>query len=178
MVCTHTHADHYGLAGPIVDAAGCELWMHPAWGHVRRMVEDPEAALERQIALARGAGVPEELVEELRAARRGTGSGVARIVEPDRELTTGDEVETDHGTWRVHETPGHAPSHIVLHQPDSGLLISGDHLRRQGLSVLRLRAHARPGRRVQGVASTSSRRWTRACACRATGARIGTSRAR
>ena len=28
----------------------------------------------------------------------------------------------------MHETPGHAPSHVVLHQPDSGMLISGDHL--------------------------------------------------
>src|ERR1044071_9371376 len=26
LVCTHSHSDHYGLAGPIVDAAGCELW--------------------------------------------------------------------------------------------------------------------------------------------------------
>jgi glyoxylase-like metal-dependent hydrolase (beta-lactamase superfamily II) len=40
----------------------------------------------------------------------------------------GVEVETDLGVWRVHETPGHAPSHVVLHQPESGLLISGDHL--------------------------------------------------
>jgi glyoxylase-like metal-dependent hydrolase (beta-lactamase superfamily II) len=28
----------------------------------------------------------------------------------------------------VHETPGHAPSHVVLHEPDRQLLISGDHL--------------------------------------------------
>ncbi len=27
-----------------------------------------------------------------------------------------------------YETPGHAPSHVCLHQPDSGILISGDHL--------------------------------------------------
>jgi glyoxylase-like metal-dependent hydrolase (beta-lactamase superfamily II) len=28
----------------------------------------------------------------------------------------------------VYETPGHAPSHVVLHQPERGLLLSGDHL--------------------------------------------------
>jgi glyoxylase-like metal-dependent hydrolase (beta-lactamase superfamily II) len=28
----------------------------------------------------------------------------------------------------VYETPGHAPSHVVLHQPERRLLISGDHL--------------------------------------------------
>jgi len=37
-------------------------------------------------------------------------------------------VETDLGPWDVHYTPGHAPSHIVLHQADSNMLISGDHL--------------------------------------------------
>ena len=40
----------------------------------------------------------------------------------------GVEVDTDLGTWQVHETPGHAPSHMVLHQPERGLLLSGDHL--------------------------------------------------
>ena len=34
LVCTHAHSDHYGLAGPIVAAAGCELWMHPNHSHM------------------------------------------------------------------------------------------------------------------------------------------------
>ncbi len=37
-------------------------------------------------------------------------------------------METDLGTWQVYETPGHAPSHVVLHQPERKLMISGDHL--------------------------------------------------
>ena len=40
----------------------------------------------------------------------------------------GVEILTDVGTWEVHETPGHAPSHVVLHEPESGMLVSGDHL--------------------------------------------------
>ena len=40
----------------------------------------------------------------------------------------GVEVETDLGIWQVYETPGHAPSHVVLHQPERELLLSGDHL--------------------------------------------------
>jgi glyoxylase-like metal-dependent hydrolase (beta-lactamase superfamily II) len=127
VVCTHAHADHYGLAGPIVDAAGCELWIHPAWEHVRRLAEDPDGALDRRIEVARQSGVPATALE-LYEARRGTGTGIARLVPPDRELVPGVEVDTDLGVWQVHETPGHAPSHVVLHQPDSGMLISGDHL--------------------------------------------------
>jgi glyoxylase-like metal-dependent hydrolase (beta-lactamase superfamily II) len=37
-------------------------------------------------------------------------------------------VETGLGTWQVYETPGHAPSHVVLHNPERKLMISGDHL--------------------------------------------------
>ena len=128
LVCTHSHSDHYGLAGPIVDAAGCDLWMHPAWGHIRAIAEDPDAALERRVEVARQSGVPPAAIERLREARRGTGTGVARLIAPDRELVPGVEVQTDLGSWQVHETPGHAPSHVVLHQPERRLMISGDHL--------------------------------------------------
>ena len=37
-------------------------------------------------------------------------------------------VDTDLGPWTVHETPGHAPSHVCLHQAERRILISGDHL--------------------------------------------------
>ena len=128
LVCTHAHSDHYGQAGPIVDAAGCELWMHPNHGHSTGAAEDPERALERRIEVARQSGVPTAAVEGYRDQRKGQGTGVARVVAPDRDLLPGMEVDTDLGRWQVHETPGHAPSHVVLHQPDRRLLLSGDHL--------------------------------------------------
>jgi glyoxylase-like metal-dependent hydrolase (beta-lactamase superfamily II) len=128
LVCTHAHTDHYGLAGPIVDAAGCELWMHPAWEHVRALAEDPEGALERRVEVARQSGVPAAALREYESSRRGAGTGIARALPPDRELLPGVEVETDLGGFQVYETPGHAPSHVVLHEPSSGLLISGDHV--------------------------------------------------
>ena len=127
LVCTHAHADHYGLAGPIVDATGCELWMHPNHEHATRAAEDPDAALDRRIEVARSAGVPEAALK-LYEARRGQGMGIDRIVLPDRDLLPGVEIDTDLGRWQVYETPGHAPSHVCLHQPDRGVLISGDHL--------------------------------------------------
>jgi glyoxylase-like metal-dependent hydrolase (beta-lactamase superfamily II) len=128
LVCTHAHSDHYGLAGPIVDAAGCELWMHPNHRHMTRAVENPERTFERRIEVARQSGVPEEALRRYQEQRRGQGVGIERVVEPDRPLVPGVEVETDLGTFQVHETPGHAPSHVCLHQPDRGVLISGDHL--------------------------------------------------
>ncbi|MGE5281868.1 MAG: MBL fold metallo-hydrolase [Chloroflexota bacterium] len=129
VVCTHSHTDHYGLAAPILAGAGCELWMHPAWEHVRLLADDPAAALEQRLEVARQSGVPPAALERYRGARSDDGdAGIEAIVEPDRDLLPGVEVETDLGTWQVHETPGHAPSHVCLHQPESRLMISGDHL--------------------------------------------------
>jgi glyoxylase-like metal-dependent hydrolase (beta-lactamase superfamily II) len=128
VVCTHSHTDHYGLAGAITERAGCELWMHPRWEHVRLLADDPEAALEARIEVARQSGVSPAALERYREARSDSETGIDVLKEPDRELVPGVEVETDLGTWQVYETPGHAPSHVVLHQPERRLLISGDHL--------------------------------------------------
>jgi glyoxylase-like metal-dependent hydrolase (beta-lactamase superfamily II) len=129
LVCTHSHTDHYGLAAPIVERAGCELWMHPAWEHVRLIADDPKAALEQRIEVARQSGVPAASLERYRQTRgESDETGIDGIKVPDRDLLPGVEVETDHGAWQVYETPGHAPSHVVLHQPERKLMISGDHL--------------------------------------------------
>ena len=129
LVCTHSHTDHYGLAAPIVEGAGCELWMHPAWGHVRLMAEDPAAALDQRIEVGRQSGVPTASLERFRERREDDDdTGIDAIVEPNLDLVPGVEVETDLGTWQVHETPGHAPSHVCLFQAERRLLLSGDHL--------------------------------------------------
>jgi glyoxylase-like metal-dependent hydrolase (beta-lactamase superfamily II) len=128
VVCTHAHSDHYGLAGPIIDAAGCELWMHPNHAHMTRAAADPDKMLDRRLEVARQSGVPADALERYEKDRRGESIGVERVVLPDKDLVEGVEVGTDLGTWNVIETPGHAPSHVVLHQPERGLLLSGDHL--------------------------------------------------
>jgi glyoxylase-like metal-dependent hydrolase (beta-lactamase superfamily II) len=143
VVCTHAHSDHYGQAATIVERTGCELWMHPNYEHMARFAEDPDAALARRLEVARQSGVPEEPLRRFAADRsRGTpasggnprfgqrsySSGIAAVIAPDRPLLGGVTVATDLGEWTVHETPGHAPSHVCLFQPQRRLLISGDHL--------------------------------------------------
>ncbi len=128
VVCTHAHSDHYGQAATIVELTGCELWLHPNHEHMTRMAEDPEAVLERRIEVARQSGVPEEPLRRYASERRSRDTGISGVIEPDRALLPGLEINTDLGAWSVHETPGHAPSHVCLFQPERRLLISGDHL--------------------------------------------------
>jgi glyoxylase-like metal-dependent hydrolase (beta-lactamase superfamily II) len=128
VVATHAHSDHWGQAAPIRDRAGCEFWMHPNHAHATRSHDDPEAALGRRLEVGRQSGVPEAALLAYAERVKEMPSGVAEVIEPDRALVPGVEIETDLGVWHVYETPGHAPSHICLFQPERRLLISGDHL--------------------------------------------------
>ena len=128
LVCTHAHSDHYGQAATIIERTGCELWMHPNHEHMTAAAQDPDAALERRIEIARQSGVPDAPLRAYQEARKGQGFGIAGIVEPDRDLLPGVEIDTDLGTFQVIETPGHAPSHVCLYQEERRILISGDHL--------------------------------------------------
>jgi glyoxylase-like metal-dependent hydrolase (beta-lactamase superfamily II) len=128
LVCTHAHVDHCGQAPPIAERTGCELWMHPNHGHYTEAADDPEQALGRRVEIARQSGVPEAPLRRWMDQRRGTGTGQAGVLRVDRDLVDGVTVPTDLGDWHVVETPGHAPSHVCLHQPERRLLISGDHV--------------------------------------------------
>jgi glyoxylase-like metal-dependent hydrolase (beta-lactamase superfamily II) len=124
VVITHAHIDHCGQAPPIAHRARCEIWMHPGWKLHAAHAPD----LDRTIEVALLSGVPEEPLRRWAEKRRGQGTGQAGTLYADRDLLPGVTIETDAGTWQVIETPGHAPSHVCLHQPEQRLLISGDHL--------------------------------------------------
>jgi glyoxylase-like metal-dependent hydrolase (beta-lactamase superfamily II) len=128
LVCTHAHSDHWGQAAPVVERAGCEFWMHPNHEHGTRGANDPAAALARRLEVGRQSGVPEAALAVYAEQTKGFPSGVARVIEPDRAVVDGVEIETDLGTWVAYETPGHAPSHVCLLQAERRLLISGDHV--------------------------------------------------
>jgi glyoxylase-like metal-dependent hydrolase (beta-lactamase superfamily II) len=102
--------------------------MHPNHEHMARTAADPEAALARRLEVARTSGVPEEPLRAYAERRRGQPFGIAAVVEPQRDLVDGVVVDTDLGPWEAYETPGHAPSHVCLFQPERRLLISGDHV--------------------------------------------------
>ncbi len=128
LAITHAHTDHWGQTAPILERAGCELWMHPGHAHAIAGSGDPAARLARRLEVGRQSGVSEAALDAYAERARDAPSGIARVIEPDRALVPGVEIETDLGVWSVHETPGHAPSHVCLFQAQRRLLISGDHV--------------------------------------------------
>jgi glyoxylase-like metal-dependent hydrolase (beta-lactamase superfamily II) len=128
LAITHAHSDHWGQAAPIVERAGCEMWMHPNHGAQFANLSDPDRALTRRMEVARHSGVPDGALTEYVKRAKDMPSGIAETIEPDQPLVDGVTIDTDLGAWQVIETPGHTPSHVCLFQPERRLLISGDHL--------------------------------------------------
>jgi glyoxylase-like metal-dependent hydrolase (beta-lactamase superfamily II) len=128
LVITHLHSDHWGEAATVLERSGCQIWMHPNHRHATEGQTDSEAALSRRMEVGRQSGVPEAVLVRYFEQIKEMPSGVAGIVEPDHALVDGVVLDTDLGPWTVYETPGHAPSHICLFQPENRLLISGDHV--------------------------------------------------
>jgi glyoxylase-like metal-dependent hydrolase (beta-lactamase superfamily II) len=128
LLCTHAHVDHWGEAATIRERAECEFWMHPRHDHGTRTALDPATALAQRLEVGRQSGVPAAALARYAERLRDAPSGIAEVIAPDRPLVAGVAIMTDVGVWSVHETPGHAPSHVCLYQRERRILISGDHV--------------------------------------------------
>jgi len=98
VLLTHHHEDHVGNAAFVAGELGIRPWIHP--------VGQPLAANPERLPLYR---------------RLYWGQHAAVETQP-----LGDTFETDNYSFRVIHTPGHAPDHIVLHEPSQNWLFGGD----------------------------------------------------
>ncbi len=54
----------------------------------------------------------------------------------DQLLDDGATLDTDHGSWTLIHTPGHARGHLCLHRQTDGLVVAGDMVAGEGTIVL------------------------------------------
>ena len=132
IVLTHCHSDHLGQAESIRRAnPDLEVWAHeaevPLVEYFDRKRDD---SFEDANALFLEYGVPPELIEQQREHHQQSADEPI-LCEPtrvDRALRDGEPIPFKHSELRVIHTPGHTAGHIVLHQPEAGVLITGDHV--------------------------------------------------
>jgi glyoxylase-like metal-dependent hydrolase (beta-lactamase superfamily II) len=128
IVVTHAHPDHFGMAGRIKKLSGATLAIHNREaGFIETRYVHMEKLLEQTGRMLEDNGVPREELVKLRDASLKI---VPLVVptQPDISLHEGDMIQTGEFTFRVIWTPGHSSGHICLYEPDSKILLSGDHI--------------------------------------------------
>ena len=128
IVVTHAHPDHYGLAGKLKHLYGAKLAFH----HLEKdFIESRYINMDELIQeigqWLHTNGAPPDKLNELQAASLPLRKFVTPTL-PDVTLYGGETITTDYFSFNVLPTPGHAPGHICLYEPDKKILLSGDHI--------------------------------------------------
>ena len=144
LVITHAHSDHWGQSSPIVERAGCEMWMHPNHEAQFANLSDPDRALTRRMEVARHSGVPDGALTEYVKRAKDMPSGIAETIEPDQPLD-----RRCHDRHRPRHLAGDrdARPHAFARLPVPARAAAADLRRppaRADLAVLRLRPVADP----------------------------------
>jgi glyoxylase-like metal-dependent hydrolase (beta-lactamase superfamily II) len=148
-IVTHSHPDHFGGAARFAKESGASVVAHRAFAFglpvlapevsVEDLAADADADREREAA----GGDPPRLDDgrtpwggqrprppfltrlKWMAMRRLGAAIVPTVTHP---VEHGDVLELAGREWFVVHTPGHTADHFCLHDPESGVLLSGDHV--------------------------------------------------
>ncbi len=128
IIVTHSHPDHRGLAARLQRASGAQVMCHRLAEHQMRDYRGAQKmGRELLTTMAPLFGLMGELFPEA-SARKDPWVTSAESVEVDRLLDEGSSLESDRYPLRVIYTPGHCLDHIVLYQPNEGVIFAGDHV--------------------------------------------------
>jgi glyoxylase-like metal-dependent hydrolase (beta-lactamase superfamily II) len=129
IVITHSHPDHFGMAGRIKHISpGTQMIMHRWEADLieSRYIKFTEPQRQMLELLSRY-GTPENELMDLSLSSMPSLEFVA-VTLPDHVLYGGEIIQTGIYTLEVIWTPGHSPGHICLYEPENKILFSGDHI--------------------------------------------------
>jgi len=111
VVLTHVHLDHAGGAGHLLeDHPDAQAYIHERGA---RHLTDPDRLV---------AGTKEAVGDQWQYYAEPIPASEDRVT----TLADGDEIDLGDRTLTAHEAPGHAPHQHVFHDPESGVVYTGD----------------------------------------------------
>lgn len=127
IIVTHAHHDHYGLAGRLKQNSPAKIALHHLeTDSINPGYLDPHEFIRQSELWFRQHGVPTDELPTphfVPMGMRGLG-----LTPPDITLHGGETITCGIFNLQVLWTPGHAPGHICLYEPNQKILFSGDHI--------------------------------------------------
>ena len=128
LVITHVHPDHYGMAGKVKQVSSCDVVMHEKEAEViESRYLAPRGLTDEMSTYMEQHGVP---AMDAPTMSRGSMGMLDKVhaVGADREVHGGEHVQVGKFDFQIIWTPGHAPGHICLYEPNRKILLTGDHI--------------------------------------------------
>lgn len=128
IVVTHSHLDHYGLADRLKHHFNAQVYLHELEIDFLRSIRVDMDEPPREVARSLKAnGMPLDEISKPHKMGLPRRKFVAPTL-PDVTLHGDETISTGYFNFKVLWTPGHAPGHICLYEPDKKILLSGDHI--------------------------------------------------
>ena len=129
ILITHAHVDHFCAAAVLArEGVDVPVECHPDVAALAADLDRLVATFDLDIAVDR---FPEDRERAAKAMARSRefifhGPCPFHAVQASPTLEDGTVLETGGFRWTCHLTPGHAPGHLALHDPDRKVLVAGD----------------------------------------------------
>jgi glyoxylase-like metal-dependent hydrolase (beta-lactamase superfamily II) len=131
IVLTHSHPDHYGLAGWLqAEASGRPpVYMSPREAELAHFVWQEEAGWAEALSAFWGScGIPEELVMAVVMETDRTRQRTRPHPRMIQTIEPGTNIKLGQRHFQAIHTPGHSDGQLIFYDEEDGLLFCGDHV--------------------------------------------------
>ncbi|MFM1791390.1 MAG: hypothetical protein RLZZ526_1717 [Actinomycetota bacterium] len=137
VIVTHSHPDHYGGAERIRNESGADIITHRLFRTFYDPTEPPDLSVEEAATFMRSPFYPPpwggepmkmEFSRRLKFTVARRFPRLLRAPTPTVRVSEADRVSFARREWIPVHTPGHTADHLCLFDPETGTLLSGDHV--------------------------------------------------